>query len=72
VGLGVVVQSKPISQISLQVLDLLDVGNQGSVHGLLHLPGLGLPGSLGLFQLLLSLLSGLRSVLQLAGSVLFV
>ena len=71
-GSGVVVQSKSSSQIALEVFDLLEIGQQSGVNGLLNLLGFGSPGSLSLFQLLLSFSSGFGSVFKFAGSVFLV
>ena len=69
---GIVVKGESGSEISLEVLDLLDISGQGSVNSLLDLSSLGSPVGLSLFQLLLPFSSGLWGVLEFTWSVLLV
>jgi hypothetical protein len=62
---GAVAKSESGAKVALEVLDLLDVGNEGSIHGLLHALGLSFPLSLALLGSLNLFLSDLGGVLEL-------
>lgn len=67
--LGVVVESKSSSQISSEMLHLLDILDELGIDCFLGGLGLSSPFLFTLFILLNSLQAGLRGVLELAGSV---